>query len=117
MSPRSSFSEIPSSRQTSSTSSGVSLRAESIIIPASVTRRAKRSGRITVSALPFERVRRSASSTAGRATGFAVSNPAEWRLRSSSLRSASSSASSVGSSTDACLRQPSAQATSCREDE
>ena len=117
MSLASSLTEIPSSSQTSAVSSRRSLRAESISIPASVTRRAKRSGRITVSALPFERLRRSASSTAGLATGFAVSKSLEWRLRSSSRRSSASAASSGGSSTAAFWRQPSSQATSWREEE
>ena len=102
MSLTSSLTLIPSSSQTSAVSSLRSLRAEPISIPASVTRRAKRSGLITVSALPFERPRRSASSIAGEPTGFAVLKLLEWRLRSRSRRSSASFASSFGSMTLAC---------------
>ena len=82
-----------------------------------MTRRAKRSGRITVSALPFERPRRSASATAGAETRFAVLKLLEWRLRSISRRSSVSVTSSGGSIALAFRRQPSNQATSWREEE
>ena len=76
MSPASSLALTPSSRQTSSTRKRPSWRTESISIPASVTSRANRSGLITVSAFPFERLRRSATAATGRPTTGAVSKPA-----------------------------------------
>ncbi len=117
MSSRSSSSEILSSSRTSETEIRRSLRAASISSPASVTRRAKRSGRITDSPRPFERVpRATACSAAGRRTASAVSSSALWRDSSSSRRSAASATSSGGSSTAALRCQLSTQETSWRLD-
>jgi hypothetical protein len=118
MSSRSSTSLTFNSSHTSATPSRRSLRAASISRPARVTRRANRSGRIGDSACPFERLGREvvAASAAGRETVAAASNPPLWRSRSTSIRSAASSASSVGASTVAFCRQLSTQATSWRLD-
>ena len=72
--------------------------AASISIPARVTRRAKRSGRIAASPRPLERARRGASRS-GRSTTSAGSKPFSWRSRSSATRLSASSRRSSGAST------------------
>ena len=89
-------------------------RAAPIRRPASVTRRAKRSGRITDSPRPFERrARRSTRRSAGRPTS-ATSNSARWRWRSSSAATRPRLARSPGSSSRAFSRQPSTHEMSWR---
>ncbi len=79
-----------------------------------MTRRAKRSGRITASERPFDERGLPLPSAIGRLTVFATSKSARWRLRSRSSRSAASFARSAGSSSSAFSRQPSTHDVSIR---
>ena len=116
MSSRSSCGDILSCSQTSSTGSRRPSRPAAISTDASVTRRAKRSGRI-VPSLPRPRPLASLSTAGGgRRRGRA---PAARRGGSStirSIRSRASSTSSGGPSTRACCCRPSAHEISSRGD-
>jgi hypothetical protein len=84
-------------------------------MPARVTRRAKRSGRIAASPRPLERLRFGCSSS-GRSTIFAGLKPFSWRAFSSSRRFSASSRRSSGPSTSAFARQRRTQAISSRSE-
>ena len=94
-----------------------SARPARMRIEASVTRRAKRSGRIAASVrrAPFAAATASSGTSALGGTGSASSSVAPWwRSSSSSTRSASSRSSSSGPSTRACSPSRNTQAVSWR---
>jgi hypothetical protein len=116
MSSRSSLSLTCSRSSTSRNGSRSERRPASMRIEASVTSRAKRSGRIAAGRAAPMAPPRPRRPPAVRAAGAASTTPSAWRSHTSSARSRTKAASDGGSRTRACSRSPSTHAASSRSE-